>query len=69
MYYSVDRLEGSWAVLINDHDQISKVAIEKLPGDIAEGDVLVYNGNDYEIDKQETASRRAAVTALLDSLS
>lgn len=40
VFYAVDRLEGTLAVLISDSNQQQLVSLTNLPGGLREGDVL-----------------------------
>lgn len=70
--FSVDRLEGEYAVLCYLEDGESKtrnVAKVELPRNVREGDVLRRSPQgDYKLDAIETANRRKKAVALLDEL-
>lgn len=63
----LERFEGSLAVIETDGGHLS-VSRALLPDDAREGDVLLANGDRYEVDARETANRRARVLRLQKSL-
>jgi len=54
MYYSVDRIEGDFAVLQDEHGSIRDVNLKDLPENIKESDILKFDGNIYIIDEERT---------------
>lgn len=58
MYYSVDRFEEAFAVLVDENG--TSVIIERLelPTDTQVGDMLCKQGNAYVRDTEETTARR-----------
>ncbi len=66
MYYSVDRIEGSKAVLEDDDEKISVVDMSLLPKDTSECDVLTKDENGNFIkDDEEKQRRQDLIRALL----
>lgn len=58
MKYAVDRIEGSIVILQNiDNGKIIQIDKINLPTDIKETDILVFDGNNYKKDNEETKSR------------
>ena len=62
MKYVLDRFEGDYAILenLNSHgmEEINKSC---LPDGIREGDVLVWNGEDFLYDDVETQNRQNSI--------
>ncbi|MGN0593096.1 MAG: DUF3006 domain-containing protein [Ruminococcus sp.] len=61
MFYSIDRLEGEWAVLIAD-ETCEQILIPRstLAPDIEEGCILRFEDGTYHPDIEETQRRRKA---------
>ncbi len=61
MYYSIDRFEGEWAVLIDDEsgEAVQILRIE-LPAEAEEGGICRLENGMYFYDAEETARRRLA---------
>ena len=58
MKYSVDRIENDIAILENlDTREIIEVNINELPMNIHDGIILLYDGTNYTIDREENKSR------------
>lgn len=61
MFYSIDRFEGDWAILIADESgegiQISRA---ELPSDAGEGSLLRLENGIWIYDAEATAQRRRA---------
>ncbi len=53
----IDRFEGDFAVCELDGGH-KNIPLQKIDGTPREGDVLIENGERYEISKEETARRR-----------
>ncbi|MDD6269408.1 MAG: DUF3006 domain-containing protein [Oscillospiraceae bacterium] len=59
MFYSIDRFEGNYAVLISDEDGSQIIADRScIPCEAGEGSVLVLSGGQYAYDREETEKRR-----------
>ena len=54
MYYTVDRIEGAYAVIEDDAMKLADVKLCELPDDIKEGDILRLENNIYIIDTERT---------------
>lgn len=67
-YVSVDRLEGEFAICIDDTEKTHKINIKKLPKGVKEGDVLKVLKNGYELDKKETKKRREEIFSLQEEI-
>lgn len=59
MYYSTDRFEGEYAVLISDEDG-SQIITERenIPPEAEEGSLLLLQEGKYILDTEETERRR-----------
>ena len=53
MYYTVDRIEGDFAVLDDDGDP-RDINLKDLPENVKEGDILKFENNAYIIDAERT---------------
>lgn len=58
MKYSVDRIEGSTAVLIDESKNTTTVSTTLLPDKIKPGDMLIKSGGRYIFDEEETDRRK-----------
>lgn len=56
--WSIDRLEGDWAVCIGPSGQRQDVPRSQLPSGAKEGDCLRFSDGCWEADPGETARRR-----------
>lgn len=59
MFYSTDRFEGEYAVLISDEDG-SQIITERenIPPEAEEGSILLLQDGQYILDSEETERRR-----------
>ena len=64
MRYTVDRIEGSFAVCEDSSGTMVDIQIDKLPNGVRSGDVLVLSGGRYFSDKAASDERRTAISAL-----
>lgn len=70
MFYSIDRFEGEWAVLVADGEcSQAVVPREYISPDAREGDILRYENERYIYDPDETAARRRLVFERLRRMS
>ncbi len=62
MFYSIDRFEENFAVLISDEDG-SGLCVDReiIPEGAKEGAVLKFENGEYIFDPDETARRRKAL--------
>lgn len=61
MFYSIDRIEGEWAVLIADETSGSvEIPANALPAEASEGSILRCENGTYIYDAEETERRRSA---------
>lgn len=68
MEYSIDRFEENIAVLIDENEAIQHISKELLPQEAKEGDILLFDGETYQLDKDATAVRKEEVCSLIDQL-
>ena len=54
MYYTVDRIEGEYAVIEDGEMNLKNVKLDGLPENIKEGDILKFENNIYVIDTEKT---------------
>lgn len=66
--YSVDRIEGDAAVLVDDDGHSVPVPVSMLPASIRCGDVLRMQDGVYELDRAETDVRRSFALSLQDKI-
>ena len=68
MRYSIDRIEGDVAVLVDDDTKVLHVPLSALPDSAQCGDVLYREDGAYCVDVVETEKRRAYVLSLQEKL-
>ena len=66
--YIIDRFESGFAVCESDSGIMVDIEIKKLPKGAREGDVMIFDGNTYNIDKERTRALRAEVLELQNKL-
>lgn len=66
--YSVDRIEGDYAVLVGEDKSNVTVSLDRLPAGIKEGNVLRFEGGAYSLDSAEEQQRRSRILALQEKL-
>lgn len=66
--FSVDRIEGDVAVLVDDDGHSVSIPVSQLPASIRCGDVLCLQDGIYEFDCAETDTRRSLVLSLQDKI-
>ena len=54
MYYTVDRIEGEYAVVQDGEMNIKNINLRELPENIKEGDIIKFENNIYIIDAEKT---------------
>ena len=64
----VDRFEGSYAVCEDEEQKMINIEIDKLPQGVKEGDVLIIEGDNIKVDKEETEIRRERIRSLMEDL-
>ncbi len=68
MILSIDRIEGGFAVCIDERQQQHRIPLSALPKDVGEGAMLRQTENGYVLDVQQTGRRRKAVSDRLSRL-
>lgn len=68
MKITIDRFEGKYAVCEKENLDIIHIEIDKLPKGVKEGDVLIIEGDNIRIDKDETENRRERIKKLMEDL-
>lgn len=68
MRYSVDKIEGGFAVCEKDDGELVKLALSLLPAEIREGDILNSVGSAFKIDRAATGAARVEMFDLQDSV-
>ena len=68
MEYSIDRFEEEQAVLIDSAGEKKIVLKTQLPEDVAEGDMLLFDGEKYQKNQTLTDQRRAEAKRLINKL-
>ena len=58
--YSLDRLEGEIAVL-EGQDRLWDVPLSQLPLEAAPGDILLWDGQAWQIDQAKTQARKQRI--------
>ena len=66
--YSVDRIEGEMAVLVNEEGYSHPVSLTTLPAETKCGDMLQYIQGEYRLAPQATEERRAYDLSLQEKL-
>ena len=62
MKYSVDRIEGTIAIIQDIDDATKKeVDLAELPKEIKDGDIVVYEDNKYTLDQATTQERKKTI--------
>lgn len=70
MFYSIDRFEENFALLISDEDG-SQVIVDRncIPCEAGEGSVLIFSGGQYTYAPEETEKRRREFFLRIKNLS
>lgn len=66
--YIIDRFEGDFAICERDDLKFENIKKEKLPKDIAEGDVIFFDGKKYIKDIEKTSERKRYIEDLTKDL-
>ena len=66
--YSIDRVEHSVAVLVDEEENCSTVPLSELPEGAAEGDMLLWEDGVFRLDLDSTEQRRQKAIALQNLL-
>ena len=66
-YFTLDRIEGNLAVLLDDKGASFTESLERvLPA--KEGDVLAFDGERYFVDESQTEEKKQKSKSLIDAL-
>ena len=68
MYYTVDRIEGCFAVLEAENGDTEDVRLTCLPKDVKEGDILKFEDGIYTIDPIRTRQLKENLEERLNKL-
>lgn len=68
MKYIIDRFEGDYAVVEDEHKGMKDIHLKDLPKEVQEGDVLVMMEDTYHIDLEETQKRKRKTQEIMDEL-
>lgn len=69
MYFSIDIIEETVALCVDDNGETCAIPLDMIDGDIAEGSMLLIGENErYYVDEAETEKRRESNFALAESL-
>ena len=65
-FFSIDRLEGNFAVCENTHTgKMHHVPLSKIPFDEKEGDILHFQNGKYFVSQEATQSAHSTIQDLL----
>jgi len=64
MFYSIDRFENNFAILIDDNEDQKIVSRSELPPGAEPGGMLRFEGGCYIFDAEETLRCREEIRAL-----
>lgn len=68
MYFTLDRKENNFAVMISDDGSKTDVTPDAFSGDIAEGNVYTYENGVYIYNEKETLARKNKNRSKFNSL-
>ena len=68
MYYSLDRFDNAYAVLVCDDGTQMRVLAADLPEDAAEGDLLMLADGAWVVDYEQTRERKERLRERLKRL-
>ena len=54
----IDRIEEKYAVCENENKEFINIDVNKLPNDVKVGDIIIINGDNISIEKNETIKRK-----------
>ncbi len=64
----IDRIESSFAVCEDSSGAFADIKLNDLPVGVRSGDILVYDGEAYIIDREKTLSRKRKIKAMQQRL-
>ena len=59
--YIIDRIEEQYAVIEKENGEMNRISIDSIRGDFKEGDILINNGEYFEIDNVFTFNRKKEI--------
>ncbi len=68
MLFSVDRIEGTYAVLIDECGKPLQVPLAMLFTGVKSGDMLLYEENQFLLTQQQTKQRRETMAKVLSQM-
>ena len=68
MKYTVDRIEGKYAVCEDENRKMKEIELELLPEGVKEGDVLEFENGAWYADSLETETRAERIKSKMDAL-
>ena len=66
--FTIDRIEGGYAVCIDDNGKPHDIELSLIESGAKSGDVISDGAYGYKILRDETQKRRAEISALQDDL-
>lgn len=66
--YIVDRIEGDIAVCERDDMRFFDIPLDKLPDGLKAGDCLVFEKDEWRIDREETEGRKKRIEEKMKAL-
>ena len=64
----IDRFEGEKAIIELGEGEFISVNKELLPSSCREGDVIIFENNEYKVDKEQTKELREQILKLQNDL-
>lgn len=64
----IDRFEGEYAICEKESEVMLKIEKSKLPSEASEGDVIIIDGDNITIDRDETQKRKERIEKLMKEL-
>ncbi len=62
MLYSIDRIDGQWAVIISENDGAAlTIPVCTLPAGTKEGSIIIEEGGAYTLDSNRSDEKRHSV--------
>lgn len=68
MYFSIDRISGDVAVLLDEAAKPLEIPVSMLPEEAKEGEMVLYKGGVFFAAPDKTAERRAQMAKVLEQL-
>ena len=64
----IDRFEGIYAICEKEDQSMINIEKDKLPSNVKEGDVIIFEDGFYKIDDNATNGRKKRIEKLMDDL-